>query len=128
MGTAEELTFHPEYEYEDRNADYEYDSDGNVSRSVTIDETSEGKTITEVNYHYTTKNGRKFLSREDTTITRNAGTANEDVETRTVYHTPLNNGQEHVHGVDEDGEPYGSNVGGKQWTDTPTPYIYYHSG
>lgn len=119
-----DIEFYPE-ESGERNSEYTYDSDGLVSSSVTLDETSEGTTKTEVYYHYTTINKRKFLSHEETIITYNSGTSNEETETRHVYHTPLNNGQEHVHGVDSDGEPIGSNVGNKGWNDKVSPYSQY---
>ena len=114
---------------EDLNADYTYDSDGLVASSVTFDETSEGTTKTEVYYHYTTIKDRKFLSHEETVITYNWGTSKAETETRHVYHTPLNNGQEHVHGIDGDGDPIGSNVGNKGWNDKISPYSqFYFSG
>ncbi|MBR1730701.1 MAG: LamG domain-containing protein [Selenomonadaceae bacterium] len=88
------------------NNNYKYNEDGLIS-STTVKGKDSGSWTT-TNYFYTTlKNGKKFLSIEETTVYEN----NIQVDYQVIQHTPLDQGQEHIIAKDEEGDYLGSVVG-----------------
>lgn len=99
---------------------YEYDNTGLILSTTTIK--GDEKVIT--NYQYETlSNGRKVLAQE-TVITYAGG---KEVDRQIVYHTYLNQGQNHSQVSDSNGSYLGGSVSESSGDDRVTPYSKYTS-
>lgn len=98
-----------------KKAEYSYD-DGLVSQSVTHNEDG---SVTTVDYSYMDLgSGRKFLCSEHSVTMMNNNLLSE----KTIEHTPLGNGQEHIAAYDSDGADIGGAIGKSMGDDKPSQW------
>ena len=95
---------------------YSYDADGMLIKTEEISPTS--RTVTTHTY-ITGANGNKFLSKEETTVYNLDG---EQIDYRSVKHSPTNYGQAAVTAGNGDSQNIVSTVKNVPYDERPTPY------
>lgn len=92
-------------------------ADGLVERTVEHVDNAEGELVITTDYEYTDTGRSKFLTREITTTRQNG----EVIESRTIDHYPLENGQRYSVGRDADGNT-SSGLGTYPYADSMNKY------
>ena len=102
--------------------EYQYDDDGNVTKTTTT--TADSKTVVE-NF-YEVISGRKYLAKEITTEYDYDKVTGQwiFIDSSTVYHDYLTQGQQNITAIDSDGKIKGSLTSSAKVDDRPTPFEY----
>ena len=102
---------------------YEYDEDGNVTRTETTTTNRDGEEHRVIVENvYETFGGRKYLTHEHTTEYEYEDGVQVDSNYKTVHHEYLTQGQQNITAVDSDGQIKSSLTTSSRSDDRPTPY------
>ena len=101
---------------------YQYDDDGNLTKTETIVTSDSFSSKVVVENTYTTRNGEKLLKMEQTLEYEWANGNWQIVNRKTINHEYTTVGQQHVSSVSDDGSINGSLTTSARRNDKPTPF------